>query len=93
MEKNILAKLGCFVNKEKFVLLIKRSRNFYVKWRENFSSNVELNVERWTSNWTSNVEQKSEKVYAKKNQWIETQGYGSTVYPLGFSEFLGGGVG
>ncbi len=58
---------------------------FFVERRtERWTLNVELNVERWTKKWKS---------LCQKNQWIETQGYGSTVYPLGFSEFLGGGVG
>ena len=50
-------------------------------------------VERWTLNWTWNWTSNwtlNENVYAKINLWIKTQGYGSTVYPTSFSEFLGG---
>ncbi len=91
IQKNILAWLGCLLIKKKIVVLLKRSRNFNVKWRENFSSNVrterwtssvelsvELNVERWT---------KRQNVYAKINLRLKTQGYGSTVDTQVFRNF------
>ncbi len=79
--------------KKKIVVLLKRSRNFYVKWRENFSSNVELNVERRASNWTTNVEQNVKMFMPKLTCGWKRRAMAVLWIRKFFRNFLGGGVG